>query len=123
MEIGGRKVRGRFFAALIAVCVLAQVGAAQAGATPAGQLVGAGYDYYGQLGNGKSIESVSHLETLSLWGPTLVTQAAGSDYNTYALLANGTVAAVGRNTKGNDGLGYTSEAIYQPTVIPGLSGV
>ncbi len=114
------RVAGVFVLAVLAGLTLA---AATTWAVPAGQVVGAGYDSYGELGNGEGNEFVTGLETLPFWGPVLATQAAASEYNSYVRLANGTVEASGYNEYGDDGTGSTSGAQYLPKVIPGLTGV
>jgi alpha-tubulin suppressor-like RCC1 family protein len=122
-QINQRLAIVRLASAMLAAPAPALATAPAAGATPAGQVVVAGYDYYGELGNGEGIEEITSLDAPSFWGPTLATQAAGADYNNYVLLANGTVEAAGYNEYGDNGLGSTSIGNYIPKVIPGLTGV
>jgi alpha-tubulin suppressor-like RCC1 family protein len=108
-------------AAALAALAASLALASSSGATPAGQVVAAGDNYYGQFGTAEANEYTTSLETAPLWG--LVTQLSDSFYSAYAVLANGTVEDAGYNGESALGAGLPSIGRYTPVVVPGLSGV
>ena len=80
-----------------------------------------GYNYMGQLGLGYTSDSVST--------PTLVpglidvVSLVSGNTDTCALLNSGSVKCWGYNYMGQLGLGYTSDSVSTPTLVPGLTDV
>jgi len=80
-----------------------------------------GSNQYGQLGLGDTSQSVSS-PTLAP-GLTDVASLVAGWYHTCALLVSGSVKCWGYNYHGQLGLGYTSESVSSPTLVPGLTDV
>lgn len=99
---------------LLAALALTAMLVSGAEAATSGQLKIGGYNGYGEIGNG-SVEEVTLPITLSGFSPT-VTAAAGSYYDTYALLASGQLEGWGYNYYGEVGDGTTEER-HTPTTV------
>jgi alpha-tubulin suppressor-like RCC1 family protein len=104
--------------ALAAIFALAGFASA-AGAAPAGQLYGSGYNDYGGLGGlaGETVGAFTPIEGLSS-----VVQASPGYYDSLALLSDGMVQASGYNEYGQLGDGSTTER-KSFGVVPGVSNV
>jgi alpha-tubulin suppressor-like RCC1 family protein len=74
----------------------------------------------GELGNGTTTNSGSAVAVVGLSGPATGIAAGGS--HTCAVLADGTVACWGANTKGELGNGTTTTGSTTPIVVSGLGG-
>lgn len=108
--------------ALACVAVLGPVAGARAATPPAaGQLFVAGYNLEGQLGDGTNLTRLTTEPAPFL--PADVTQVAGSRFDTFALLSNGTVAATGSDTDGALGDGVGLGERFAPAIIGGLANV
>jgi alpha-tubulin suppressor-like RCC1 family protein len=105
--------------ALAALAAMFALNPAVAGAAPAGQLYAAGWDEYGQLGNGRTGTSPIY-EPIP--GLSSVAQASPGHEASLALLADGTVDAFGHNESGELGDG-TTEQHDTPQPVPGLADV
>jgi alpha-tubulin suppressor-like RCC1 family protein len=76
---------------------------------------------YGELGLGYTGGSVSSPSVVP--GLTDVASLVAGDFHTCAVLVSGSVKCWGYNSHGQLGLGYTSESVSSPTVVPGLTDV
>jgi len=79
-----------------------------------------GYNNYGQLGNGSTVNSSVPVTVIDLGGPAVA--VANGYYHAAALLADGTVRTWGNNVYGQLGNGTTANSPLPVTVI-GLGGV
>ncbi|HEY1689924.1 MAG TPA: choice-of-anchor D domain-containing protein [Solirubrobacteraceae bacterium] len=100
-------------------CTASALTATVSAAQP-GQVYGAGYNEYGELGNG----SAGYGESFALnpFMPTTVVETSPSYYSSLELLSNGTVDAQGYNYYGELGDG-TKVTHYTPEQVPGLTNV
>ncbi len=80
-----------------------------------------GYNFYGQLGLGYNSESVSS-PTLVPGVTDVASLVVGGDASC-AVLVSGSVKCWGDNSYGQLGLGYTSESVSSPTLVPELTHV
>ncbi len=96
---------------------LALVSAADA--APAGQLSMSGYNQYGQLGDGTT---VNRMAFHTVPGLGLLTSVSGNYYHVLAAQENGTMWAWGGNTYGELGDGTTTPS-SSPVQVPGIAGV
>lgn len=116
--------RKRSPAALLALALVAAAalsyGSAPALASTPGQVLGTGFNAYGELGDGTA-EARDSFAANPFLPPTAVEVSPGQDAS-LTLLANGAVDASGYNYYGElgDGAQY---ARYVPEAVPGLSGV
>jgi alpha-tubulin suppressor-like RCC1 family protein len=103
--------------------VLALATPARAHAAVGGELYVAGANEHGQLGDGTNVMRLS-VEPAPNFGFPVVA-AAGGLRDTFALLANGTVAASGAEEYGSLGDGVSLEGAMRslPELVPGLSNV
>jgi alpha-tubulin suppressor-like RCC1 family protein len=86
---------------------------------PSGTVVGWGYNFSGQLGNGNTANSNVPVPVNGLTG---VISVAAGEFNSLALKLDGTIWAWGDNTYGQLGNG-TSSGSDVPIQVPGLNGV
>jgi len=80
-----------------------------------------GYNYGGQLGLGYTSGPVSSPTVVP--GLTDVASLVAGGFHTCAVLVSGSVECWGYNYGGQLGLGYTSDQVSSPTVVPGLTDV
>lgn len=85
---------------------------------PTGTVKAAGFNSYGQLGNGTTTDSRAPVDT----GLVDITAVEAGGYHSLALAADGTVWSWGRNLEGQLGDGTTVNR-STPAPVPGLSGV
>jgi len=78
-----------------------------------------GYNAYGQLGLGYTSDYVSSPTVVP--GLTDVASLVAGSGHTCAVLVSDSVGCWGQNTNGQLGLGYTSQSVLSPTVVPGVS--
>lgn len=78
-----------------------------------------GYNRYGQLGNGSTIDSSIPVTVTGLGGAA-ISITAGS-MHTAAIMANGTVKSWGYNNEGGLGIGSTADSSV-PVTVTGLGG-
>jgi len=78
-----------------------------------------GLNQYGELGLSYTSESVSSPTVVSVL--TEVTSIMLGRLHSCAVLVSGEVKCWGNNYQGQLGLGYTSESVSSPTVVPGVS--
>lgn len=78
-----------------------------------------GYNYYGQLGDGTALDSVTTPVVVS--GISTATAISAMDYHTCALLSTGAVQCWGSNWNGELGDGTTTQA-NAPVNVSGISG-
>ncbi len=110
---------GLFALALTALIAMFALLPGAAAATPAGQVYGAGFNEYGELGNGETATSFAYQPIAGL---SSVVAVSPNYYSSLALLSNGTVASFGYNDSGELGDG-TTEQHLTPQQVPGLSNV
>jgi len=81
-----------------------------------------GYNYYGQLGNGATLQVAvaTPIQTSSLNNVVAITAGV---FNSLAIKSDGTAWAWGYNRFGQAGNGSTSFAVPIPSLVPGLSNV
>jgi alpha-tubulin suppressor-like RCC1 family protein len=79
-----------------------------------------GYNNYGQLGNGSTVDSATPVTVTGLGGAAVA--IANGYYHTLALMADGTVKAWGYNYYGQLGNGGTNSSLT-PVTVTGLDGV
>jgi alpha-tubulin suppressor-like RCC1 family protein len=118
--------RGGVWTAAVATVVSvasASVGllAAPAVAYPPAQVYSAGNNVYGQLGDGRA-PTPSGVFVSASYFPISVKAVAGGGVSAYALRADGTVWAWGRNDYGQLGNGTTVDS-HTPVQVPGLTEV
>ncbi len=118
MRAHGRLSPGVVVRSLVLGALLAATVAPAAHAAPAGEAYGAGFNEYGQLGNGQTANTYAFAP---LSGPAEVVQVSPGHNASIALLSNGTVETSGYNLHGELGDGSTTERDV-PELIPGLTG-
>ena len=87
-----------------------------------GQVYAWGWNRYFQCGTITGPTTSPRAITLPASSPYARSAAAGT-YNSYILLANGTIAAIGRNDSGQLGTGATSDRTATPQIVQNLTGV
>lgn len=87
-----------------------------------GQVYAWGWNRYFQCGTTTGPTSSPLPITLPASSPYARSVSAGT-YDSYILLANGTVAALGRNDSGQLGTGATSDRTATPQIVQNLTGV
>jgi alpha-tubulin suppressor-like RCC1 family protein len=80
----------------------------------------AGWNAYGQLGNGTFTNSTVPVAATGL---SQITEVSGAEYATLALRADGTLWFWGSNQYGLRGNGTTGGNVTQPTQVPNISGI
>ena len=89
--------------------------------TADGEAYGAGWNYYGQLGDGTTTDR--HTPALVASGLAGISQVAAGMWHSLFLLANGEAYAAGGNTQGQLGDGTTTIRYTPVRVASGLTGI
>ncbi len=79
-----------------------------------------GYNYFGQLGDGTTVNRSVPVAVSGLSG---VKEVAGGGYHSLARKSDGTVAAWGNGYQGQLGNGSNTQTVTTPVQVSGLSGV
>ena len=110
---------------LLSLCLFAALVFSASAQASGGTLMGWGYNYYGQLGNGQAdTTSTCHCvpTPVSIPGLSGVSQTAGGYNHSIFLSTDGTVRTAGYNYAGQLGNDTTTESAV-PITVPGLSNV